>query len=168
MGEDKALLPFQNFDTLIEYQHNKLSKIFSKICISSKTDKFNFNANILFDENKNIHSPMIALQSILSNIKEEKVFITTVDVPFLEEQTIHTLCDKSINYDITIAKDKNYTHNLCGVFSTKLLPQIKELLNNDIHKINALIKRSNTQEILFENEKQFININTKIEYNNYK
>ncbi|MDC0932554.1 NTP transferase domain-containing protein [Arcobacteraceae bacterium] len=168
MGEDKSLLPFKKFDTLIEYQHSKLSKIFNTIFISSKNNKFNFDAQLLIDESQSIYSPMIALKSILKNIQEEKVFITTVDVPFIEIDTFKKLVSYCLEYDITIAKDRYNTHNLCGVFSKSLLPLIEKLLNDDIHKMNTLIKSSsNYKEILFENDQQFANINTKDEYNKY-
>jgi molybdopterin-guanine dinucleotide biosynthesis protein A len=165
MGEDKSLLPFKEFNTLIEYQHNKLSKIFSTVYISSKNNKFDFNANLLIDNSQEIHSPMIALKSILSKITSEKVFIVTVDVPLIKEETFDTLVSQSTPYKITIAKDSTHTHNLCGVFSKSLLPLIDELLNKDIHKINTLIKNSNSYtEILFNDEEQFSNINTKEDY----
>jgi molybdopterin-guanine dinucleotide biosynthesis protein A len=168
MGEDKSLLPFQNCNTLIEYQHNKLSKIFSTVYISSKTNKFSFNANILYDNSQEVHSPMIALKSILDNIQEEKIFITTVDVPFIKKDTFNLIAEKSINYKITVAQDSTHTHNLCGVFSKSLLPIITELLNNNIHKISTLIEASNSfHKILFENTEQFSNINTKDDYNKY-
>ena len=49
MGQDKALLPFAGFKTLSEYQYRRLSEIFEKVYISSKEDKFDFQADILFD-----------------------------------------------------------------------------------------------------------------------
>lgn len=168
MGEDKSLLPFKEFDTLIEYQHSKLSKVFNTIFISSKNNKFNFDAQLLIDESQEVYSPMIALKSILNNLQEEKVFITTVDVPFIEINTFKELVSQSTSYDITIAQDDNNTHNLCGVFSKSLLPLIANLLNEDIHKINTLIRSSNNyKKILFNNAEQFANINTKDEYNKY-
>ena len=168
MGEDKSLLPFKEFDTLIEYQYSKLSKIFNTVLISSKNNKFNFDAKLLIDESQEIYSPMIALKSILSNINEGKVFITTVDVPFIEANTFKKLVQESEQYDITIACDDKNTHNLCGVFSSSLLPLIQNLLNDDIHKINTLITSSNNyKEVLFHNNEQFANINTKEEYNKY-
>lgn len=168
MGEDKSLLPFKEFDTLIEYQYSKLSKIFNTVLISSKNNKFNFDAELLIDESQDVFSPMIALKSILSSINESKVFITTVDVPFIEPTTFQELVQQSQQYDITIAQDDQNTHNLCGVFATSLLPTIEELLNDDIHKINTLIKSSkNYKKILFSNNQQFANINTKEEYNKY-
>lgn len=169
MGEDKSLLPFKTFDTLIEYQYSKLSQLFKDVYISSKIDKFNFKAPILYDESQEIYSPMLALKSILSSIDNKQVFVTTVDVPLIKNITFQKLAEKSIGYDITVAKDSKHTHNLCGVFAKSLLPIISELLNNDIHKINTLIKNcNNSQEILFEESAQFSNINTRYEYNKYK
>jgi len=109
MGEDKSLLPFKKFNTLIEYQHNKLSKIFSTVYISSKSNKFEFDANLLIDESQEIHSPMIALKSILSKITSEKVFIVTVDVPLIKKETFDTLIEQSNPYTFTIAKDTDHT-----------------------------------------------------------
>jgi len=168
MGEDKSLMPFKGFDTLIEYQHNKLSKIFSTVYISSKTNKFNFPAKLLLDQSSEIFSPMIALHAILSSLKAEKVFITTVDVPFVKQSTFELLVKNSLPNQLTLAKDISYTHNLCGVFSCSLLPFITLLLDDDIHKIRALRNHIDTyQEVLFSDVEQFVNINTKDEYNKY-
>ena len=165
MGEDKSLLPFKNSPTLIEYQHNKLLKIFSTVYISSKTDKFDFDANIIYDTLQETFSPMIALQSILTQSKVNKIFIVTVDVPFIEKNTFILLAKQSVKYDVTIAKDDSFSHNLCGVYSKSLLPIINTLLNDNIHKIDTLLKDSTSSlKIPFKNPKQFININTIEEY----
>ncbi len=163
MGEDKSLLPFGNFDTLIQFQYSKLSKIFSNVFISSKTNKFNFHANLILDDNLHISSPMIALQSILKEF-DNKVFIITVDIPLLKKETIEELIRMSKNSDITIAMDKEKIHNLCGIFDTSLLNNINSYIKEDIHKINYLIKNSNTTYVSFENIHQFTNINTEDEY----
>ena len=165
MGEDKSLLPFGGFDTLSEYQYNKLSKIFSKVYISSKINKFNFPCNLIYDNTKGISSPMVALNSIFETIKEDKVFVITVDTPLIEQSTIHKLITNSNNTEITIAKDENKIHNLCGVFNLNLLvDKVNYCIKNDIHKINYLIKNSRINCISFSNENQFININTIADY----
>ena len=168
MGEDKSLLPFKHFKTLIQYQHDKLSNIFSTVYISAKSNKFDFDASILYDESQEVHSPMQALYSILKNIEENKIFIITVDAPFVKKETIEQLIQLAKNYEIVVAKDNYHTHNLCGVYSKKLLPIIKRLLEDDIHKINTLFNLSQNSHIEhFIDEKQFTNINTKDEYNKY-
>jgi len=166
MGEDKSLLPFKNYDTLIHYQYTKLSEIFKNVYISSKIDKFNFKANLIYDQNQEISSPMVALSSIINKLNSDKVFIITVDTPFVKKETIDTLLEKSQDYKITIAKDKNRTHNLCGVFNKSIKNTIDKLIKEDIHKVNFLIKQTNNYNtILFEDELQFINLNTVEDYN---
>ncbi|MEA3316197.1 MAG: molybdenum cofactor guanylyltransferase MobA [Campylobacterota bacterium] len=166
MGEDKSLLPFKNKSSMVEYQYDKLSKIFQNIYISSKTNKFNFNKslNIIIDNEQNISSPMVALKTIFEKIEYEKIFIITVDTPLIEKNTILTILENSCNYDITIAKDRYKIHNLCGVFTKKIYLNILNLIKNNNHKINYLIKSSNHKILSFNNSNQFININKKEDY----
>ncbi len=174
MGEDKSLMQFDNETTMIEYLYRKLLPIFDNIYISAKTDKYEKlqlpNKQLILDKNQTIFSPMIALETIFQTLKDEKVFIITVDTPFVEKETIEKLIKNSSDFSITIAKDNdNNIHNLCGVFSRDVLPTIQEMIKKDIHKINYMIKNSkNYQEIVFENYEQFLNINTKETYQKAK
>jgi len=163
MGEDKCFLPFKQ-TTLIEYQYNRLSKIFQKVYISSKTNKFDFPCDIIYDNDDNISSPMVALRSILETI-EDKVFIITVDTPLVKESTILELL-KYDDFDTVIAQDELKVHNLCGVFSKSTLNIVNQLLDQNIHKINYFLKQiSNIKYIKFDDKKQFLNLNN---YNDYK
>ncbi len=168
MGEDKSLLPFKGYDTLIEYQYSKLSKLFKDVYISSKNDKFDFlkdKEKLIFDDS-DIYSPMVALRSIFNSLNSEMIFIITVDIPLIKSKTIEYIINKTNNnYEIIVAKDLKKTHNLCGVFSKKLLKFVDECLKNDIHKINHLVRSSNTLELFIDNKDEFINLNTKEEYN---
>src|SRR5574344_1046373 len=165
MGEDKSLLPFSTYTSLIEFQYNRLKPHFSDIFISSKVDKFPFlddKSKIVFEENKEVFSPILALYTILQ--KFDEVFIITVDTPFVSIETIEKLVKSSNSYDITIAQTSNRTHNLCGVFKNSCLENIKYMIENDIHKINYLIKNSNYKIIECKNEDEFLNINEQSDY----
>ena len=166
MGEDKSLLPFSTSNSLIEYQYKRLKPYFKDIYISSKIDKFDFLQNkqsLILDENKEIFSPILALETIFSKFSNQKIFIITVDTPFVSIETINELINKSNKVDICIAQTEK-THNLCGVFSSNLNIFIKDMIKNDIHKIFYLIKNNNHKIINFDNHEQFININNKSEY----
>ena len=174
MGEDKSLMLVKNSTTMIEYLYKKLTPIFDTVYISAKTDKFKKlqlpNKQLILDIDQIISSPMIALKTIFQTLKDKKVFIITVDTPFVKKETIEKLIKNSAGFSITIAKDSdNNTHNLCGVFSRDILPTIQEMIKQDIHKINYMIKNSkNYQEIVFENSEQFLNINTQESYEKAK
>jgi molybdopterin-guanine dinucleotide biosynthesis protein A len=170
MGEDKSLLSFGGCDTLIEYQYSKLSKIFSDVYISSKDDKVSFlslaqkNKVFVLDDEKKESSPMIALQTIFKKLQFEKVFIITVDVPLLKKETILELVKGSDEYEIQIARDSEFIHNLCGVFDRNLLRTIDKCIKKNIHNISFLIQNAKTHYIRFSDNRQFININTSREY----
>jgi len=169
MKEDKSLLPFADAKTLAQYQYNRLEKIFNKVYISSKINKFDFLKDECFIKDiDTIYSPMLALESILQNISNEFVFIITVDTPFISVDTITKLYEEflSTKSKILIPKDKEgNTHNLCGFFDKSLLPTITELIHKqDIHRIGYLIKHSNSKELLIDSMQEFINLNDKEQY----
>jgi len=167
MGEDKSLLPFDGYSTLIEYQYKKLSQIFSNVYISSKIDKFDFledKDHIIYDSS-DISSPMVALSSIFKKLSSIKnIFIITVDTPLVLIDTIEKLIDNHNGYDITIATSEDKIHNLCGVFNCSIIDNIDDCISNDNHRINYLVRNSKTNYKDFEYSKQFLNINTKDDY----
>ncbi|AYJ80923.1 molybdenum cofactor guanylyltransferase [Aliarcobacter cryaerophilus ATCC 43158] len=165
MGEDKSLLSFSSSNSLIEFQYKRLKPYFKDIFISSKIDKFDFlddKTKLILDINQDIYSPILALQTILE--KFDKVFIITVDTPFVKLETIEKLINSSNNFEITIAQTLEKTHNLCGVFSKNINTIISFMIKDDIHKINYLVKNSKYQIINFNNEDEFLNINDRKEY----
>jgi len=165
MGEDKSLLPFSSSKTLIEYQYNRLKPYFKNIYISSKINKFDFVKidSLILDENKDVYSPILALDSIFNKLKNQKIFIITVDTPFVSIDVISKLIEESEDYDICIAQTEK-THNLCGVFSSNISKTIKDMIENDIHKIFYLIKNNKNKIIKFLNNDYFMNLNNKEEY----
>ena len=167
MGEDKSLLPFSTSKTLIEHQYQRLKPYFKDIYISSKTDKFDFIDKdfLILDENKDIYSPILALDTIFNKFQNDKIFLITVDTPLVTIESISELINESKNYDICIAQTEK-THNLCGVFSSNISLSIKSMISNNIHKINYLIKNNKYIILDFPNNIEFTNINNKCEYEN--
>lgn len=164
MKQDKSLMKFGEYDTLIEYQFHKLKKIFPLVYVSAKSNKFSSSIPLsnLILENSDIYSPMIALKEIFNSLKG-KVFIITVDVPFIKKQSIEKLINNSNNHKITLAKSNDRIHNLCGIYDTSLLKEVKKSLDKDIHKIGYLNKIVSSKIIEF-NDDEFININTRDDY----
>ena len=161
MKQDKCFLAFKN-TTLIKYQYDRLSKIFSNVYISSKTNKFDFPCKLILEDNS-IFSPMVALQTILQ--KHQEVFIISVDTPNISTSSISKLISNSNNFDITIAKTKDSkTHNLCGLFKSSINTKIDEMIKENNHKIGYLIKNVNSNIVDELNNDEFVNLNTKDDY----
>jgi molybdopterin-guanine dinucleotide biosynthesis protein A len=166
MKEDKCFLSFAN-TTLIEYQYNKLKQIFKYVYISSKKNKFKFPCDVILEQNK-LYSPIIALDSILDNFTHQKIFIIPVDTPNISKKTIEKLLTTSRNHSICVIKTHdNKVHNLCGVFSHSIQKNIKNMINDNNHKVSILLETSDTKLCYIKNNNEFLNINTKEDYKHF-
>jgi molybdopterin-guanine dinucleotide biosynthesis protein A len=167
MGEDKALLPFASHATLTEYQLHRLSKIFTSVYISCKDKKkFNFTqAQFIEDSDQNLYAPTAAFISVFETLKSQRVFIISVDAPFISEEIIQKLIQEDAKeYDATIAKSPHGMEPLCGIYHKSLLPKFLAMQKNNEHKLGQLLKNSKTNFVSFEDKEAFLNLNNPKEY----
>jgi len=166
MGSDKALLPFGAFSTLTEFQYRRLTKLFKKVYISTKENKFDFEANLILDnKSEGIFAPTAGFEASFQKVKEERLFILSVDTPFVGEDEIQTLLkNDDETLDAVIAKTVSGTHPMCGIYHHALLPAFTQMLKDDNHRLGQLLKKSNTKFVMFEEEKRFTNLNHPEEY----
>jgi molybdopterin-guanine dinucleotide biosynthesis protein A len=163
MGKDKALLPFAGYNTLSEYQYNRLSSLFDKVYISSKKNKFNFDPAVITDLHDEA-SPLIGIISLFETLEEDEVFILSVDAPFVDEEVITKLLEYQEKSDAVIAKSTSGIQPLCGIYKRSILPMAQKHLREGNHKLTDLLKTVHTQFILFEEDAPFINLNHPHEY----
>ena len=164
MQRDKALLPFGKYSSLAEYQYTRLSKIFSKVYISSKEDKFDFNVKIIKDVNK-VSSPLVALVSIFETLRCDEVFVLSVDAPFVERTVIEKLYEaRNKISDVIVAQSKNGLEPLCAIYRRSFLNKAKIALKNNQHRLQSLFNELEVKKVLIEEEKFFMNLNYPDEY----
>ena len=166
MGQDKSLLPFGGYDSLAEFQYNRLKPFFKEIYISTKDQKkFNFNPFFILD-NSEIYAPTIAIQSIFNTIQSNCFLAIAVDTPFISIEEIEHLIIQHKNNasDITVASYENQLQPLFAIYTKNVLPQINTMVQNNVHKLNFLIKESNFHEVILNSGKIVINLNYFSEY----
>ena len=167
MGRDKALLPFKEFNSLAQYQYNRLSKLFDRVYISAKSSKFDFEAPLIIDNATTISSPMVALEAILSYIKDDTVFIIGVDMPFVSEATIKKMIDFYNSSDIEIAVAKcEKLEPLCAIYSTSLIDRVRDLIHQNNHRLQTLIEQSKIKRVKIDDIDEFLNLNRVSDYKN--
>ncbi|WP_297441600.1 molybdenum cofactor guanylyltransferase MobA [Sulfurimonas sp.] len=167
MGEDKALLPFADFDTLTQYQYNRLSKLFSNVYISCKDkSKFHFPAAFIEDaKGLDIYAPTLGFVTAFKELKEERFFALSVDSPFVGEDEIQKLLlSNNTNVNAVIAQTQEGMQPLCGIYSRTLLPKFEKMLDENNHKLGLLLKNTNTTFVYFDNKNAFANLNHPNEY----
>ncbi len=163
MKQDKALLPFGNSDSLAAYQYNRLKAVFEQVYLSAKTDKFDFNAPLLYDLYPE-YSPMAGLVSALQQIKTQRCFILSVDAPFINTEIIDALVKEEGSYDAVVARNRGKVQPLCGIYSKSILPAAVQALETGGHKMTKLLEEAHTSFVDFADEKAFLNLNHPHEY----
>lgn len=167
MGEDKSLLPFGEYPTLTQYQYQRLAPLFKRVTISSKeADKFDFEADVIPDTvETGIYAPTAGFVSVFEHLSDERIFVLSVDTPFVDQEHIEKLIDMDDpSFDAVIAKTPSGSHPMCGIYHRSLLPKFKEMLKEDNHRLGQLLKMSNTRFVSFADEEAFSNLNHPHEY----
>lgn len=171
MGSDKALLPFGAFTTLTEFQINRLQPHFETLHVSCKDHaKFSFDASFIEDiPTYQQSSPLIALLSILEYLRTP-VCVLSVDTPFVTPDVFQKLYHMMPheNSDAVIARSPFGSHPLCAIYAPSIKPTIKQMLQNDEHKIGNLLHASKTLYHDFEEDAPFFNVNHPEEYTQAK
>lgn len=164
MGKDKSLLPFGDYSTLSEFQQERLKPWFTKVYISAKENKFDFPCKCIEDKTTT-SSPLIGLISILESIREEEIFVLSVDAPFVDQSIIEKILNSNNpNYDAIIAKSPNGIQPLCGLYKKSILPLLYHQLEANNHKLQALLTLAKTHYVIFNDDLPFTNLNHPHEY----
>lgn len=174
-GNVKGLLKIKN-STFLEKIQETLND-FSSIYLSIN-DKFSKNQKQEFEKMgfkliEDIYKeigPLGGIYSSLLNCKEEYLFITACDMPFITKNSIEVLCNKvDKNTDGVVFYDKNNKlYPLGAIYSKNVLPIIEEMIEKKYYKLSYLIEKSNFVKINIEKTdiplKVLSNINTLQEY----
>ncbi len=170
MGRDKALLPFAGYATLAEYQYRRLQPLFDRVYLSAKESKFPFDAPLIPDRREG-HSPLIALESIFATLDLPEIFLLAVDLPFVDTPTIERLQSAARSHpkaQAVVPRSPHGLEPLCAVYRRSLLPEIRRMLEEDRHRLQTLLARSDTLEVAFDRSDPFANLNRPQEYEKAK
>lgn len=169
MGSDKSLLPFGSFPTLTQFQLDKHKDNFASLHVSCKTkDKFDFEADFIEDVSEfDEYSPLIALYSILKRFDND-VCILSVDTPFVTREVYEKLFTCKEDNDVLIARSPYGSHQLCAIYNPRILPILKQQIQDNNHKIRSMLEKVKTKYIDFDNDTLFTNLNHPEEYKKAK
>jgi molybdopterin-guanine dinucleotide biosynthesis protein A len=165
MQEDKALLPFGNFNSLAEYQYVRLLQFFDNVYISAKSNKFDFPATIIEDGYES-SSPLVALVSIFETlITVDEVFVLSVDAPLISTQMIEQLYQEAKHESVVIvARSKQGLEPLCAIYRRGILNEAKKFLEEGNHRLQLLLSKVMTQEVEMKEDDLFLNLNHPSDY----
>lgn len=166
MGQDKSLLPFGEYPTLAQYQYERLKLLFSNVSISAKNrDKFDFDPHVIEDPIDSDFAPTAGFIAAFESTLSERIFVLSVDTPFVDIQTIQTLLDADApHYDAIIAKTPSGTHPMIGIYHRSLYDELQRMLIHNDHRLGKLLTSAKTHYTEFQSEAPFSNLNHSYEY----
>jgi molybdopterin-guanine dinucleotide biosynthesis protein A len=163
MGTDKGLTFFKG-EPMIQSIINCLEKLNLPIVIVTQNQKYQqFGLPIISDLVKE-KGPIGGIHTALTHTTTEKNIIVSCDTPNLDSSIFKELIDNA-NGTITIAKHKNRTHPLIGIYYKKDAIHFTNALNKNELKLGDLLNKLSAKSINFDKkpDKIFRNINTKLE-----
>jgi len=168
MNQDKPLLPVGK-GTLIEYVLHQIEMYFGETFVSvSDSDKFNFlNQKIVVDE-KQGYGPLMGIKSALAVSPTEKNFVIACDIPKINFKLLDKILQKGKIFDIVVPVSPNgRIEPLFAVYSKSILPQLEQLIKDNIHSLLPLFDICKTDYVKLETDSLLKNLNTRQDYEDF-
>ncbi len=164
MGRDKSLLPFGGAPTLIQYQYQRLLKIFSHVYILTKDpNKYRFDAEFIHETDP-LYSPVAGFCTLFEQKNDEAFFVLSVDTPFVTREIIDTLIKThTTTFHATLAHSQKSLEPLCGVYSQSAYQCFRTMRTENRLALKQ-IEQCNIQTVCFQELKPFTNINYPKDY----
>ena len=172
MGTNKALLTINNntfLDTIAGEMHSFEEVL---ICVDEKAKYDEKKYRLVEDVHKGI-GPIEGIYEALMHAENEYVFVCATDMPFIKKELVNYISEFiSSDYDCYVLREGNKVHPLCAIYSKRILPVLKALIENEKYKLINIFERTRTKYIDIElscfDRKLIKNINTKEEYREIK
>ncbi|WP_345988333.1 molybdenum cofactor guanylyltransferase MobA [Sulfurimonas sp. HSL1-2] len=167
MGRNKALLPFDGFATLAEYQYARLFPLFDATFISVKTTEGYPERLPYLPDDPSItdSAPTAGFITAFRSLGAERIFALSVDTPFVDAAVIRALLSHdSDELDAVIARTEGGTHPLCGIYHRSLLARFETMAATGDHKLGRMLSERRVRYVDFDEEQLFSNLNHLHEY----
>lgn len=166
MGRNKALLPFDGVP-MITYQFTRLSPLFCSTYISVKnSEPFPDSLPLIPDGPDTADAaPAVGFLALFNRLREERVFVLSVDAPFVDQTIIEKLVTADTSgVDAVIARTPQGVHPLCGIYHRSLQRAFETMVETKQYTLSAMLRTKKVRYVDFDNEDAFANLNHPDEY----
>jgi molybdopterin-guanine dinucleotide biosynthesis protein A len=139
--------------------------VFENVYISTKEDKFDFEAPLIYDKEK-LSSPMVALASIFQTLKAD-FFLLSVDMPLLTLESIERLVSlykKQPKSGVYLFESCNGLEPTAAIYSYKCYGTLLKQIEEGRHSLQEFIRLQSYTAVKLESQEAFWNLNHKSEY----
>ena len=168
MGQNKALMELNN-ETMIA----RISKQFKRcpevlIYAAERGVYEHLGLRVVYDEADSI-GPIEGIHRLLSEAKEQYVFICAADMPFVNLEIAEYLAEFICSdYDAYVVVDEEHVHPLLAMYSKRVLPVIEDLIQRGKYRLMEILRAVRTKYVSLEHTnidpRVVKNVNTKDEF----
>ncbi|GAA8181184.1 molybdenum cofactor guanylyltransferase MobA [Helicobacter pylori] len=159
---NKALMPLKSYPSLLEYQYSRLLKLFKQVIISTKKS-YELNAPYLLERESGLFSPLFGIHNAFLTLQTPYIFFIPIDAPLVSFESIKTLCGIK-NFSVIYAKSPAKEHYLISLWHQSTLNALFYALKTQNYRLSNLIKNTSSTAIHFNQEEEFLNLNTLKDY----
>lgn len=163
MGEDKALLPVEQF-SMLERLSRRCSRYFSNCKLLSGNQQYNLPFEHIPDYLSDA-GPLSAFAGALQHHQGSCFAIIPVDMPLLEEATLHFLSRVNLpnHLDALIGTNSQRIHPLVGIYSTGVQQSLISYLDKGSRSVRGFLEQIRIRTFDLT-PKESLNANTPDEY----
>ena len=130
---------------IIERVARVVVPLFDEVLVVTNTpDKYRFLSLPLVADERPGCGPLMGIYSGLRRIAHDAAFVCAADMPFLNEAVIRAEFDALSDFDVVVPWPKKRPQFLHAVYRRRCLPVIREHLDADRYKIEALMQHCRT------------------------
>ncbi|GAA9736267.1 molybdenum cofactor guanylyltransferase MobA [Helicobacter pylori] len=159
---NKALMPFESYSSLLEYQYTRLLKLFKKVIISAKKS-YELNAPYLLERESDLFSPLFGIYNAFLTLQTPYIFFIPIDTPLVSFESIKALCGIK-NFSVVYAKSPTKEHYLISLWHQNILNALSYALKTQNYRLSDLVKNTSSIAMHFNKEEEFLNLNTLKDY----
>ncbi|WP_154461199.1 molybdenum cofactor guanylyltransferase MobA [Helicobacter pylori] len=159
---NKALMPFESYSSLLEYQYTRLLKLFKKVIISAKKS-YELNAPYLLKRESDLFSPLFGIYNAFLTLQTPYIFFIPIDTPLVSFESIKALCGIK-NFSVVYAKSPTKEHYLISLWHQNILNALSYALKTQNYRLSDLVKNTSSVAMHFNKEEEFLNLNTLKDY----
>ncbi|UOS00866.1 molybdenum cofactor guanylyltransferase MobA [Helicobacter pylori] len=159
---NKALMPFESYSSLLEYQYTRLLKLFKKVIISAKKS-YELNAPYLLERESDLFSPLFGIYNAFLTLQTPYIFFIPIDTPLVSFESIKALCGIK-NFSVVYAKSPTKEHYLISLWHQNNLNALSYALKTQNYRLSDLVKNTSSIAMHFNKEEEFLNLNTLKDY----
>ncbi|GAA8275242.1 molybdenum cofactor guanylyltransferase MobA [Helicobacter pylori] len=159
---NKALMPFESYSSLLEYQYTRLLKLFKKVIISAKKS-YELNAPYLLERESDLFSPLFGIYNAFLTLQTPYIFFIPIDTPLVSFESIKALCGIK-NFSVIYAKSPTKEHYLISLWHQNNLNALSHALKTQNYRLSDLVKNTSSVAMHLDKEEEFLNLNTLKDY----